>query len=129
MRNLSKIQSAYCIDAGILFPVNILIFVVIISLKPPEIIAVICLIASVIIIAFTYYVIFLVFTKSTVGIRLSGLKIVDINGKIPSKKAMFKRALYTLTIGYVCLMIYLGILDYEKWEKETLGTVLVELEK
>ena len=123
----AKIESAYVyIDGGILFLINIPMFILLSISQVNFVVMGICVITTAFLSSIAYYVLFLVFNKRTIGMKVFGLKVVSIGGSIPTKKEMLKRALYTLQIGIVFIKVHFGILDFEKWEREVLGTVTVE---
>ena len=121
-----RVYRANCYDSLFLLPINIPTMALAVLSDQTEYTWLIVLAIIYFLIACsTYSLLFYIFKQGTPGMRKMGMKIVDKNGGIPSKREILKRVLYVLPLIFVYIISSMTYFDREKWEREVLGTVLV----
>lgn len=69
----------------------------------------------------------LMFKNASIGKKIMGLVIVDLEGSIPSATLIIKRGFIIHTIGYLTLLLHLRTnLDFVKWEAERIRTKIIK---
>ena len=128
IRTIKKFRSAYLSDGGYFTVMHIPTIIVCEFL--PDDFAFKCAVACYLFITlFAYRWLFLIFKKATPGMDAAGLKLVDKNGGVPTKKAVIKWLLYEIPWSFGFIRSYFTDFDLQEWERRVIGVVTVEIEK
>ena len=127
-RTIKKFRSAYLSDGGY-FTVIHIPTIIVNTFLPDDLIFTYAVACYLFITLLAYQWLFLIFKKATPGMVAAGLKLVDKNGGVPTKKAVIKWLLYEIPWSFAFLRSYFTYFDLQEWERRVIGVVTVETDE
>ena len=128
IRTIKKFRSAYLSDGGY-FTVMHIPTIIVNTFLPDDRISTYAVACDLFITHFAYRWLFLIFKKATPGMVAAGLKLVDKNGGVPTKKAVIKWRLYEIPWSFALLRSDFTYFDLQEWERRVIGVVTVETDE
>lgn len=128
IRLIKKFYNAYLSDSGYFLVIHIPTIIVTPFLSDNLVFRIV-IVCYLFITLFAYQWLFLIFKKATPGMKAAGLKLVDRNGGVPTKRAVIKRLLYEIPWSFAFMKSYFTDFDLQEWERRVVGVVTVETEE